>query len=466
MAEIRQADFDKVEIAIVGGGPAGYFTALKIKEECPEADVALFEGGPLRKRADLNLLYGWGGAGTFSDGKLTLSPEVGGWLKEFIEEPELMTLIDYVEAVYLRFGFPEDRVYGVSPAEKIEELKSKTHKAKLTLESYKLRHAGTDGIYKVTANIYNHLLASGVKICLDTKIEHVRKLDNGKIELELANSRKIMADFVVLAPGRAGSGWLRREEEKLGLRFVKTEKVGVDEGVRVEVPFSITREFTDVLYEFKIEKHTDHYDDQVRTFCICPHGHVKLEKQGDLYVVNGHSFADPKKWSSNTNFAILVKAKFTEPFRDPTAYALLDVDKANKLGGGKPLIQRLGDLKEGRRSTWRKIEGSRGVIIPTLKEVEPGDLSYVLPYRIMCNILEFVENLEAIFPGIDSKHTLLYGVETKFYSNRVELREGFETMADNIFTIGDGSGCSRSIAHAAVMGVKAAQTIVKKRCQH
>lgn len=463
MVEKMEVDFDTADIAIIGGGPAGYFTALKIKEECPDADVALFEAGPLRKRVDPNLLFGWGGAGTFSDGKLTLSPEIGGWLEEFIEEKELLELIDYVENTYLRFGFPENRVFGVGPAKKIEELKVKARKVKLVLRPYKVRHAGTDGIYRVTANIYKHLLRLGVKICLNSPVGHIQKLDSGKICLELNSGKKVTANFLVLAPGRAGAGWLRREEEKLGLKFIETKEVGVDEGVRVEIPFEIMQEYTDILHEFKIEKFTDCFDDFVRTFCVCPHGHVKLEKQGDLYVVNGHSFAAPRKWSKNTNFAILVRANFTHPFRDPISYALLDVEKANKLGGGKPLIQRLGDLKEGRRSTWEKINKGRGVLEPTLKDVEPGDLSYALPYRIMQNVLEFLENLEAIFPGINDRHTLLYGVETKLYSSRVELRDGFETMIDNIFTVGDGSGCSRSIAHAAVMGTKAAQTIFRKK---
>lgn len=462
MAEFT--DFNAVDVAIIGGGPAGYFTAIKIKEECPDADVAIFEAGPLRKRADPDILSGWGGAGTFSDGKLILSPEVGGWLEEFIEQTELLELIGYVENTYLKFGFPEDRVFGIGPAEKIEELRVKTRRANLTLRPYKVRHAGTDGIYRVTAHIYKHLLKTGVKICLNSPIEHVRKLDDGKIELEMKNGKKVTTTFAVLAPGRAGSDWLRREEEILGLRFVESKKVGVDEGIRVEVPFEIMQEYTDILHEFKIEKLTECFDDYVRTFCVCPHGHVKLEKKDGLYIVNGHSFANPKRWSKNTNFAILVRANFTYPFRDPISYALLDVKKANDLGGGKPLIQRLGDLRGGRRSTWDKItKGSRGVLEPTLKEVEPGDLSYALSYRIMRNVLEFLENLEGIFPGINDKHTLLYGVETKLYSSRVELREGFETMIDNLFTVGDGSGCSRSIAHAAVMGVKAAQTIAKKR---
>lgn len=453
-------DFDEVDVAVVGGGPAGYFTALKLKEECPAVDIALFEKGGLRREGDKNLLFGWGGAGTFSDGKLTLSPEVGGWLEEFIEEDELLELINYIENTYLRFGFPEDRVFGVEPREKIEELELKTRRAKLTLKPYKVRHAGTDGIYRVTTHIYEHLLSAGVKICLNAPVNHVRKLGD-KTELELKSGKRILASFLVLAPGRAGSDWFKEEAESLGLSFVESEKVGADEGIRVEVPFEIMQEYTDVFHEFKIEKHTDCYDDYVRTFCICPHGQVKAERKNGLQIVNGHSYANPKKWSNNTNFAILVRANFTYPFRDPISYVLSDVKKANDLGGGKPLLQRLGDLREHRRSTWEKIN-KKDNIKPTLQEVEPGDLTYVISYRIMSSILEFLENLEAIFPGLNDRRTLLYGVETKLYSSRPKLRDGFETEIDNIFAAGDGSGCSRSIVHASVMGVKVADTIAKK----
>ena len=448
-----------VDVSIVGGGPAGYFAALKLNECCPNLKIAIFEKGGLREREDPNIISGWGGAGTFSDGKLILSPEVGGWLGDFIEEKRLLEVMDYVENTYLRFGFPKEKVFGIEPIEKIEELRIRVRKAHLELKPYKIRHAGTDGIYQVTKNIYQYLRGAGIKIYLNTPVKHVLKSE-GKLELELEDSKKIRSSFVVLAPGRGGADWLRREAENLKLSFIETKKVGVDVGWRAEVPFEILQEFTDLFHEFKIEKDTKCFDDNVRTFCICPRGQVKIERKDGLAIINGHGYINPKKWSKNTNFAVLVKANFTEPFRDSIGYALDIVRMANKLGGGKPLIQRLGDLKEGRRSTWEKI--NRGNIESTLKEVEPGDLSYALPYRIICNLLEFFESLEPIFPGLNDKHTLLYGAEIKLYSNRPETREGFETMVEGLYVGGDGSGYSRSITHAACTGVIIAEHIAKR----
>ena len=453
------ADKTIYDVAIVGGGPGGYFTALKLKEDCPNLKIVIFEKGTKRRFGYKNLLFGFGGAGTFSDGKLTLSPDVGGWLGEFIGEAELLNLLDYIEKTYLKFGFPPERVFGIEPKEKIEELKIKTLKSHLTLKPYKVRHAGTDGIYQVTENIYNHLVGSGVEIRLSTQVKHVAQTNDG-FELELKTGEKAKASFVVLAPGRAGSDWLRDEATNLGLKFAASEKVGVDVGVRIETPFEIMSDFTNLLHEFKIEKFTKRFDDLVRTFCVCPHGQVKIEEKDSLQIINGHSFANPERWSANTNFAVLVRAEFTEPFKNPIGYALGIAERANELGDGKPLVQRLVDLRDGRRSTWDKI--NKKGLQPTLKDVEPGDLSYAIPYRILANILEFLDNLELVFPGLNDRHTLIYGVETKLYSSRIETREGFETAIDKLFVVGDGSGYSRSIAHAAVMGVKAAQEIARR----
>jgi uncharacterized FAD-dependent dehydrogenase len=451
----NQVDID-VDIAIVGGGPAGYFAALKLKELVPNLRIAIFERGVQRKKGDKNLLFGWGGAGTFSDGKLNFSTEIGGWLNDFMEEREFLEAMNYVEKTYLRFGVASDKVLGVEPKEKIEELKIKTRRANLELKTFKLRHIGTEEIYKVTENILNELVNSGVKVYFDSFVEHISKVEE-YIFLQIKNGRRVRTDFLILAPGRAGSEWLKKEIEKLGLQFAETIQMGVDIGVRIEAPCEIFKDFTDLLHEFKIEKWTNCFDDRVRTFCVCPYGYVKTEAIDGLSIVNGHSFFDPEKGSRNTNLAILATASFTQPFRDPIGYALDVVRQTNKLGGGKSLIQRLGDLKDGRRSTWKRI--NKGYVKPTLTEAEPGDISFALSYRLLSNIIEFIESLEAIFPGLNNKDTLVYAVETKLYSNRIQTKKDFETLMDCVYVAGDGSGYTRSIVQAAVMGVKVAQAI-------
>lgn len=452
-------DKDSFDVAIVGSGPAGYFAALKLKEIAPNLKIAIFEKGCQRKMGDKNIISGWGGAGTFSDGKLNFSTEIGGWLNNFVEEKEFLEIMDYVEKIYLKFGLPKDKVLGVEPKEKIKELKLRARKANLKLTTFKLRHGGTEEIYRVTENILKHLLNVGCQVYFNSEIEHIVKNDK-KIILEVKDGRKITANFLILTPGRAGSNWLKTEAENLGLKFIQTEKTGVDIGVRVEAPSEIFKDYTDLLHEFKVEKHTDCFDDRVRTFCVCPNGYIGAEQVDNLAIVNGHSFFNPKKGSKNTNFAVLVTANFTHPFNDPTGYALDVVRQANKLGGGKLLIQRLGDLRDGRRSTWEKI--NKGNIEPTLKDAEPADISFALSYRIMSNIIEFIESLESIFPGLNNRDTLIYGVEAKLYSSRIETRHGFETLIDKIYVAGDGSGYTRSIIHAAVMGAVVARDISKK----
>lgn len=449
-----------VDVAIVGGGPAGYFAALKLKELAPKIRIAIFEKGIQREKGDNNLLFGWGGAGTFSDGKLNFSTEIGGWLNNFIEEKDFLEMMDYVEKTYLRFGIPADKVLGVESEEKIKELKVRARRASLELKTFKLRHVGTDEIYKVTKNILEELLRLGVEVYFDASVEQVFKSDK-KIFLEIKGGRKAQADFLILAPGRAGSAWLKIEAQKLGLQFTETAQTGVDIGVRVEAPYEIFKDFTDLLHEFKVEKRTDCFDDKVRTFCVCPYGYIKAEKIDGLSIVNGHSFLDLQKNSQNTNFAILATANFTYPFSDATGYAMDIVRQANKLGGGKPLIQRLGDLKKGKRSTWDKIY--KGSVKPTLTEAEPGDISFALSYRTLSNIIEFIESLEGIFPGLNNKDTLIYAVEAKLYSDRIETRKGFETLVDQIYVAGDGSGYTRSIVQAAIMGIVVAKDIVAKQ---
>jgi len=448
-----------IDVAIVGGGPAGYFTALKLKELIPNLKIAIFEKGTHRKKGDKNILFGWGGAGTFSDGKLVYSTETGGWLSDFIEEREFLEIMNYIDETYLKFGLPSDKIFGTEPKEKIQELKTRALRFNLDLKTFKLRHAGSDGIYKVTENILKKLLELGVEVNFNSEIKHITVFGKKKF-LEIKDGQKVKANYLVLSPGRVGADWFKNETKKLGLQFTDASQTGVDIGVRIEAHSEIFKDFTDLLHEFKVQKYTNCFDDKVRTFCVCPYGYIKTEKIDDLSIVNGHSFFDLQKRSQNTNFAILATANFTHPFSDSIGYAMDVVKQANKLGGGKPLIQRLGDLKSGRRSTWKKI--NRGGIKPTLTEAEPGDISFALSYRTLSNIIEFIESLEGIFPGLNNKDTLIYAVETKFYSNRIETKKGFETSIDNLYVAGDGSGYTRSIVQAAMMGVVVAKSIALK----
>ena len=454
----------KYDVIIVGAGPAGIFSALELTEK-NKLNILMLDRGP-----DINqrkcpasrgfecvhcepcfLLSGWGGAGAFSDGKLTLSTEVGGWLNQYVSSKELGELVNHVDEIYLKFGATE-HVYGTD-IEKIEEIERKASLAGLKLVRQKIRHMGTERCAQTLRKMRQEL---------NSKVEFKPKTDvkglivkNGAVEgVETVNGEKFLGKYVIVAPGRSGAEWLQSEAQALGL---KTLNNPVDVGLRVEVLASVMEELTSVLYEPKFIYYSKSFDDQMRTFCVAPYGEVITESYNEILTVNGQSYAERK--TENTNFAILVSTSFTEPFKEPIAYGKYLARLSNLLSGGV-MIQRLGDLESGRRSTPERI--ARSVVSPTLKNATPGDLSFVLPYRYLADIREMLHALDKIAPGIHSRDTLLYGIEVKFYSSRLQLSNCLETKIHNLFTIGDGGGVTRGLVQASASGVIVAREIIKR----
>ena len=441
----------KYDIIIVGGGPAGIFAALELSQ-VPDLSILLIEKGEdIDKRS--NLVCGLGGAGAYSDGKLTLSPQVGGHLQEYLGKDDTQALIRYVDEIYLKFGAP-DQLYGVG--DEIDRISRQASLAGLRLIPVPLRHLGTERCRSVLREIRDYLIPR-LELKLETAASSII-VDNGKVKgIETAGGERFDCDYLILAPGREGADWLLTQAKLLNLTIHNNP---VDVGVRVEVPVAVMEELTSVLYEAKLEFFSRSFDDRIRTFCMCPGGEVTMETTGGadpVITVNGHSYAN--LGSSNTNFALLVSTDFTEPFREPIAYGKHLARLANILSGGV-LVQRLGDLMGGRRSTTARIE--RGIVRPTLKEATPGDLSFVLPYRHLTGVLEMLEAIDKLAPGVADKNTLLYGVEVKFYSFRPHLSPSLETEVSNIFAAGDGAGVSRGLVQASASGVVAAREILRR----
>jgi len=457
----------KYDVVIVGAGPAGIFSALELVEHSDLKVIIIDKGPDIDKRKcpssrglgcrhcePCSVLSGWGGAGAFSDGKLTLSTEVGGWLNEYVPREKLEKLIDYVDGIYRKFGAP-DRVYGADPG-KVEEIERKASLARLKLIHQRIRHMGTEKCAETLRKMRRHL-NSRIDIKMRTEVKGLI-VKNRKVEgVETVDGEKIFGEYVIVAPGRSGAEWLKSEAQALGL---KTLNNPVDVGIRVEVLATVMEELTNALYEPKLVYYSKFFDDQVRTFCVAPHGEVITESYDGILTVNGQSYAESK--TPNTNFAILVSTRFTEPFREPIAYGKYLARLTNLLSGGV-IIQRLGDLEAGRRSTQERID--RCVTVPTLKNATPGDLSFVLPYRYLTDIMEMLQALDHIAPGIYSKDTLLYGIEVKFYSSRLKLSNSLETRIRNLFTIGDGAGVTRGLIQASVSGVIVAREIMKREKQ-
>jgi len=439
-------------VIIVGAGPAGIFAALELISARKNLRILLLEKGEdLPDRKPNDIFQGWGGAGTFSDGKLNLSTGVGGFLNEYIGEGELESLIEYVDKIFLKYGAPAE-LHGTDE-EKIKRLEEVSARNGLKLVPFKIRHLGTDRCFSLLKNLRQEVNA---KIDIQFNAEAVEILKQGDkiVGVKISGGQEFLADFVILAPGRSGSQWLSEESKKLGL---STGNNPVDIGVRVEVPASIMRPVTDVMHEAKLLFYSKRFDDLVRTFCMNPYGIVVKEKHKDFCTVNGHSFSTKK--SNNTNFAILASTTFTEPFHEPIAYGQYIAKLVNLLGEGI-IVQRLGDLLQGRRSTTERIK--KGSVKPTLTDATPGDLSFAIPYRYISDILEMLEVLDKIAPGVYSTSTLLYGAEVKFYSMRLKLTNNLETEVRNLFAAGDGAGITRGIIHAAVSGVIASREILKR----
>ena len=454
----------KYDVIIVGSGPAGIFSALELTEKTKLSVLMLDRGPDINQRKcpasrgfecvhcdPCLLLSGWGGAGAFSDGKLTLSAEVGGWLNQYISSEELEKLVKYVDEIYLKFGATE-HVYG-GDIEKVEEIERKASLAGLKLVRQKIRHMGTERCAQTLRKMRQELNGK-VEIKPKTDVKGLIVKDSTVEGVETEKGERFFGKYVIVAPGRSGAEWLQSEAQALGL---KTLNNPVDVGIRVEVLASVMEELTSVLYEPKLIYYSKHFDDQIRTFCVAPYGEVITESYNGVLTVNGQSYAERK--TENTNFAILVSTSFTEPFKEPIAYGKYVARLSNLLSGGV-IIQRLGDLESGRRSTNERI--SRSVVIPTLKNATPGDLSFVLPYRYLADIREMLQALDEIAPGIHSRDTLLYGIEVKFYSSRLQLNNSLETKIHNLFTIGDGAGVTRGLVQASASGIIVAREIIKR----
>ncbi|MEZ5126362.1 MAG: NAD(P)/FAD-dependent oxidoreductase [Thermoleophilia bacterium] len=462
---LMTAPHPEFDVIIVGAGPAGIFCALElcrssacrvlIVERGPDIcdrTCPARRGGGCRNCTPCGITSGWGGAGAFSDGKLTLSTEVGGWLNEFVPADQLTELVTHVDTVWLEFGAPPTVYGGGQEAMTIAEAAARYD---LTLVASPVRHMGTERARDILRRLRREL-AKSAEILTRTQVTQVLVETAGRQKrvrgVELADGRQVTAGAVVLAPGREGAGWAVGEYRRLCIPLATNP---VDIGVRVEVAAPTLEPLTETLYESKLRYRAPTFGDAVRTFCMNPYGEVSLENYGDVVTVNGHSYAERK--TDRSNFALLVSTRFTKPFDDPNSYGKSIARLANLLGE-HIIVQRLGDLAEGRRSTPERL--AAGAVQPTLSGATPGDLAFVLPYRHLQNILEMLCALDHLAPGLNGPDTLLYGVEVKFYSARPTLDHGLQTPIDNLYAIGDGAGITRGLMQASAAGVVAARSIL------
>ncbi len=449
------------DVLIIGAGPGGIFSAYELKKCAPNLKVGVFEAGhALAKRKcpidgekiktcigckSCSIMSGFGGAGAFSDGKYNITNDFGGTLYEYIGKKTAIDLMRYVDEINMQYGGEGTKLYSTAGS----KFKKICMQNDLHLLDASVRHLGTDINYVVLENLFAHL-KDQVDFYFDSPVEKIERLENGyKI---LSCGKEYTADKCIISVGRSGSKWMETVCQDLD---IPTESSRVDIGVRVELPAEVFSHLTDELYESKIVYRTPKYGDKVRTFCMNPKGAVVNENTYRIITVNGHSYEDPSKQTYNTNFALLVAKHFSEPFKDSNGYGESIARLSNMLGGGV-IVQRFGDLIRGQRSTAKRIE--EAFITPTLNAT-PGDLSLVLPKRILDGIIEMVYALDKIAPGTANDDTLLYGVEVKFYNMEVKVDEKLESKYEGLYIIGDGSGITHSLSHASASGVFVARQI-------
>ncbi|MDR7812180.1 MULTISPECIES: NAD(P)/FAD-dependent oxidoreductase [Lacrimispora] len=457
------------DVIIVGAGPSGIFCAYELIEKKPDLKILMIEKGrrienrtcPKRITKTCvgckpcSITTGFAGAGAFSDGKLSLSPDVGGNLPEILGYDKTVELLKESDNIYLKFG-ADTNVYGVDKQKEIQEIRRKAIGANLKLIECPIRHLGTEEGYKIYTRLQEHLLEQGVEMAFNTMVKDII-IENNKATGVITDKEEICyAPEIVSAIGREGSDWFSHICENHGIET----KVGtVDIGVRVEVRDEVMEFLNKNLYEAKLVYHTPTFDDKVRTFCTNPSGEVATEYyENGLAVVNGHAYKSQEYKTNNTNFAILVSKNFTKPFKTPIEYGKQIAQLSNMLCDGKILVQTFGDFQRGRRTTEERL--CRNNLIPTLKDAVPGDLSLVFPHRIMVDIKEMLLALDKVTPGIASEETLLYGVEVKFYSNKVVVNTDFETSVEGLRAIGDGASVTRGLQQASANGLSVARSIL------
>jgi len=512
---------NKYDVIIVGAGPAGIFASYEFTKLNPELKVLLLDKGqdiynrscpihkglltecPTTKKFEYQSCYptcaltgGWGGSGAFSDGKFNITTDFGGWMGDYLPSSDLLQLIEYVDQINLGFGADKQTHGSLQIADAISKLELQIDNLELEMDEFtskdkkielkkmkkelnslkkihdieqratsvgmkllkaKVRHLGTEENLKILTKIYEYL-KDKLEIRHRTKVQELLLEDKAIKGVVLENEEHLYADHVFVAPGRDGSEWLANILQKNDLPLTNNQ---VDIGVRVEVPNTVMTDINEHLYEAKLVYNTPTFSNQVRTFCSNPSGRVVIENHSGIMTVNGHAFKEDVEKQFNTNLALLVSHNFTEPFNEPIQYAKSISKLANMLSNGNVIVQRFGDLKKGRRSTDKRIK--KGFVEPTLKTAVPGDLSLVLPYRTITSIIEMIEALDKVSPGFANEHTLLYGVEAKFYSARPQLTDTFETEIKGLYVGGDGAGVTRGLAQASACGIVVARDILSKK---
>lgn len=508
------------DVIIVGAGPAGIYASYELSKISPSLKILLIDKGqdiskrscpiskgvltecPTNKKYEYKSCYptcaltgGWGGSGAFSDGKFNITTDFGGWMSEYVDTEKLLELIEYVDQINLDLGATKE-IHGsleihesISKLEeeidtlelllsekptseikmKLKELRKNLHSlnkiydieqratsVSMKLLKAKVRHLGTDENQKLLIKMYDYL-KDKVEISLCTKVKDILVENKQNKGIILENNDYLYANYVYIAPGRDGCEWLSNILTKQGLSLKNNQ---VDIGVRVEIPNTVMSDINEYLYEAKLIYDAPTYNNTVRTFCSNPSGRVVIENYSGIMTVNGHAYKNDVKKQFNTNLALLVSHNFTEPFNEPIQYAKYISKLANMLSNNNVIIQRYGDLRKGRRSTEKRIK--KGFIEPTLKTAVPGDLALVLPHRTITCIIEMIEALDKISPGFASEHTLLYGVEAKFYSAKPQLSNTFETNIEGLYVGGDGAGVTRGLAQASACGIVVARDIAHK----